>query len=301
MYASRPSKRWLKVSLLIGEIVLTLCLGAFDLWTGPELSFSVFYLLPIYLAVWLLDKWAGMFISIFSGVTWLAADFMAGHTYSHPLIPYWNAAVRLSFFFTTTYLLAQLKKRLDVEKVMARTDPLTQLANGKHFYTLAEAEIVRSRAADSPLTIAYLDVDDFKGVNDRLGHYVGDQLLRLIASTLQRHIRRSDIVARAGGDEFALLMPDTEAASAQRILSALKSALVEETEREGWPVTFSIGAVTFARPPNSVDDMVRSADRLMYVAKSSGKNAVQHEVLSDQHADKDGTPMSLGVPTDIVD
>ena len=113
--------------------------------------------------------------------------------------------------------------------------------------------------------------------------------------------RRSDIVARAGGDEFALLMPDTEAEPAQRILSALKSALVEETEREGWPVTFSIGAVTFARPLNSVDDMIRSADRLMYAAKRSGKIAVQHEVLCDQPSGKDGTPMPLDVPSDIVE
>jgi len=295
------SNRWLKASFLVGEIALILCLGAFDLWTGPELSFSLFYLLPIYLAVWLLDKWAGMFISIFSGVTWLAADFMAGHTYSHPLIPYWNAAVRLSFFLTTTYLLAQLKKRLEVEERLARTDPLTQVANGKHFYTLSEAEIARARSAGSPLTIVYIDVDDFKGINDRLGHHAGDRLLCLIASTLQRRVRSSDIVARVGGDEFALLLPDTDAEPTQRILSALKNLLVQETERGGWPVTFSIGAVTFVRPPDSVDDMIRDADRLMYVAKSSGKNTVQHEVLRDQSPDKDGMPRGIGVPSDIVD
>jgi predicted signal transduction protein with EAL and GGDEF domain len=200
MYRQRLSSRWLKASLLVGEIALILCLGAFDLWTGPELSFSIFYLLPIYLAVWLLDKWPGMLISIVSAVTWLVADSMAGHTYSHPLIPYWNAAVRLSFFLVTMYLLAQLKERLETEETLAQTDPLTRLTNGKHFYRLAEVEIARARTAGLPLTIAYIDVDDFKGVNDRLGHHVGDRLLCLIASTLQRHIRRSDIVARVGGD-----------------------------------------------------------------------------------------------------
>jgi diguanylate cyclase (GGDEF)-like protein len=104
--------------------------------------------------------------------------------------------------------------------------------------------------------------------------------LCLIASTLQRHMGGSDIVARVGGgDEFALLLPGTEAAPAQRILSALKSQLVEETEQRGWPVTFSIGAVTFVQPPDPVDDMIRCADRLMYAAKNGGKNVIQHEVF----------------------
>ena len=123
------------------------------LWrrTGPELSLSVFYLLPTCLAVWLLDKWAGILVSVVSEVAWLVADHMAGHIY-------------------------------------------------------------------------------LKSVNDRSGHRAGDRLLCLMASTLQRHMGGSDIVARVGG-EFALLLPATEAEHAQKVLSALKSQLVEETEQ----------------------------------------------------------------------
>lgn len=274
--------RWLKMALLSGEIALVLCVGVFDLWTGPELSFSIFYLLPVYLAVWLLDQWAGVLISVVSAVIWLAADFWAGHTYSHPLIPYWNAIVRLSFFLITTYLLARLKGQLKLERTLARTDPLTQVANSKHFYTLAEAEITRSRATGCPFTIAYIDVDDFKRVNDRLGHHGGDRLLCLIASTVQRNVRASDIVARVGGDEFALLLPVTAMDPAQKILSALKVQLAVEMQRQGWPITFSVGAVTFVQPPDSVDEMIRRADRLMYAAKSSGKDVIQHEVFPDR-------------------
>jgi diguanylate cyclase (GGDEF)-like protein len=278
MPAVRSSSNWSEAALLGGGIVIVLCLGAFDLWTGPELSFSIFYLLPIYLLTWLLDRWAGVFISVVSALAWFAADFMAGHTYSQPLIPYWNAAVRLSFFLITAYLLSRLKTGLKLERALARTDPLTQVANGKHFYTLAEAEIASARVSGSPLTIAYLDVDDFKSVNDRWGHHAGDRLLCLIAATVQRGLRPTDIIARIGGDEFALLLPDTGIESAQQILSAVRGRVGDRVQHRGWPITLSMGAVTFVQPAESVDEMLGHADRLMYDAKREGKDGIRYAV-----------------------
>jgi signal transduction histidine kinase len=104
-YLSRQSK----LSLIVIGLVATLTLGLIDHLTGPELSFSIFYLLPISLAAWYIDRNIGFFLSLVSAGLWLAADLSAGRVYSHPLIPYWNMSVRLGFFLVVTYALSALR------------------------------------------------------------------------------------------------------------------------------------------------------------------------------------------------
>jgi diguanylate cyclase (GGDEF)-like protein len=125
-----------------------------------------------------------------------------------------------------------------------------------------------------------MDVDDFKLVNDRLGHSTGDRLLRTVAETLKEHSREVDVVARLGGDEFAVLMPETGERAARVAVARLRRRLLESSRAEGWPVTFSFGVVTWAAPPPSVDEMLRAADELMYAAKREGKDGVRHEVAN---------------------
>jgi diguanylate cyclase (GGDEF)-like protein len=263
---------------LILTVLLVLSLGIIDALTGPEISFSVFYLFPILVATWVIGRWAGVFTSIISAITWLLADFLAGQTYSHPLIAYWNMLVRVIFFLTITLLVSEVQLRLRRETDSARTDPLTGIANRRHFYELAQLELARADRHGQPFTVAYVDVDGFKAVNDQLGHASGDTLLSLAASTIEGNLRAVDVVARMGGDEFAILMPHTEEKAAEDVLvrvSSLLSALARDRE---CPVTFSIGAVTFMRPPSSVDEMIRTADDLMYAAKQTGKGITRHEV-----------------------
>jgi diguanylate cyclase (GGDEF)-like protein len=121
-------------------------------------------------------------------------------------------------------------------------------------------------------------VDDFKLVNDRLGHSAGDRLLMLVADTLRANVRAVDVVARLGGDEFAVLMPETDDRSAQVMLRRVRRQLLEAARLKGWPVTFSAGLITWVEPPPGVDEMLRTADELMYTAKRHGKNSVSHAV-----------------------
>jgi diguanylate cyclase (GGDEF)-like protein len=142
-------------------------------------------------------------------------------------------------------------------------------------------EAERARRASRPLTLAYFDLDNFKQLNDQFGHAVGDEALRCFVQTLQVHLRIADLLARLGGDEFALLLPETGAEGAVALLSRLQEHLAREMERKGWPVTLSVGAVTFQRPLEDVDLMIQRVDALMYAAKRKGKGRIEHALVGD--------------------
>jgi diguanylate cyclase (GGDEF)-like protein len=264
--------------VVISTAFLVLLLGLIDVLTGPEISLSVFYLFPIVVATWLIGRGAGAFTSVLSAMTWRLADQLAGQTYSHALIPYWNMLVRLGFFLITTFLLSELQVRLRWETDSARIDPLTGIANRRYFYELAQLQIARATRHGEPFTIAYVDIDGFKSVNDRFGHASGDELLSLVATTTQANLRATDAIARLGGDEFAILLTHTEKESVEEALQRVSTLLAGLARDRQWPVAFSIGAVTFIRSPSSVDEMIRTADDLMYAAKQSGKGITRHEV-----------------------
>jgi diguanylate cyclase (GGDEF)-like protein/PAS domain S-box-containing protein len=168
----------------------------------------------------------------------------------------------------------QLNLVLQREKELARTDMLTGLANRRAFYEALQIERARSARYGRPVTLVYLDLDNFKRVNDTLGHAVGDELLACVADLLRRTLRASDTVGRLGGDEFAVLLPETNAQAAEVLLQKLSSVLADTMRAKQWPVTFSMGAAAFLDNPASVEEMIRTADELMYSVKKSGKNRI---------------------------
>jgi diguanylate cyclase (GGDEF)-like protein len=139
-------------------------------------------------------------------------------------------------------------------------------------------EINRARRYEHPLTVAYIDLDNFKTINDRFGHSMGDNLLRLVADTIKNNIRLIDTVVRMGGDEFAILLPETGPEAAKAITRKIQKINLELMQKNGWPVTFSIGVVTFISPPSTVDEILKRSDNLMYSAKNNGKNTIKYEV-----------------------
>jgi diguanylate cyclase (GGDEF)-like protein len=272
-YLGKRSKR----SLIAQGSLLALLIGIAGYLLGREIGFSIFYLIPISVATWFAGRISGISVACVSVAAWLAADILSGGLYAHRYTPFWNVLVRLGLFVIVVLLLDAFKR----EKSLAREDYLTGLGNRRHFFELAEAEIMRSRRYGHPFTLAYIDVDDFKVINDRFGHAEGDAFLKSIAQIIKINIRATDVASRLGGDEFAVLLPESGTGPATKFIDKLHQILSDAALKGDRPVSFSIGAVTFIKPPDSVDDMIRIVDRLLYSAKAGGKNRVKYESYGD--------------------
>ncbi len=253
---------------------MVLVVSVLDYLTGYEMSFAIFYCLPVGFAAWFIGRNTGIGLSLVSAVVWLVTNKLAGEVLSNPLIYVWNTGVRIVAFSILTILLHELRVALAHEQNLSRTDSLTGIMNRRAFYEVLAKELLRARRYEQPLTIAYIDLDNFKAMNDRFGHSAGDALLRTVADTLERLIRGTDTLARLGGDEFAILLPNTDGMGAKKALANIRDHLQQAMDRAGWPVTFSIGAV--ACPATSTtEDILRKVDEVMYSIKKTGKNAVQ--------------------------
>ncbi len=261
-------------------VLLVAAVGWIDYATGYEIAFSLFYVLPIALVAWFVGRWPSIVVACISAVMWLVADQAAGSRHSHPLIPFWNSAIRLAFFVMITALFTALRDAMRREQELARTDPLTGVMNARSFREMAETEMERAARYGRPFTLAYLDLDHFKSVNDRFGHTAGDEALRIVAQHLAAHVRRTDAVARLGGDEFGVLLPETGPDDARAVLTKLRDALNDEMRVRGWPITVSLGALTCAAAPASTDELVKMADDLMYEVKRGGRDAVRYAVFA---------------------
>lgn len=274
-YLSRlPAAGVFLLALLVLSVV-----GVADYLTGPETSVVFLYLVPVAFGTWYGSRAAGMTLAILSAVIAIATDLASGQPYSHTVIPFWNGLLQAAFFTAGVGLLDMLRERLHVEQKLARTDPLTGILNSRAFVEHMGYIIALSQRDGAPITLAYIDLDDFKQINDTRGHSAGDKVLRIVGHTLRSSIRRTDAVARLGGDEFALLLPVTNQEAARTLIGKIKLRLTEALALHSFPVGCSIGAVTFREPPASPDEAIRIADRVMYQAKNQGKNAIVFEAV----------------------
>jgi diguanylate cyclase (GGDEF)-like protein len=278
----KPDETVKKVSKTVWIVlgVLLLSMVAFlDYITGVEFSFSLFYLLPITLISWAISERLGLVFAFLGSCVWVAVDIWSGNsTRTSNLFAYmWNATARLGFFLLPVFMI-RLNRALQHEQELARTDFLTGVLNARFFHELAQMEINRSVRYKRPFTLAFIDVDNFKTINDTFGHTTGDIVLRAIGMNIKTHLRRTDIVARVGGDEFVVLLPETNAQIAPVAISNMQSALLNEMNENGWSITFSIGVLTLSDPRLSVDEMLGRTDQLMYIVKNSGKNNIQYAI-----------------------
>ncbi|MBW1776483.1 MAG: diguanylate cyclase [Deltaproteobacteria bacterium] len=262
-----------------GCIGATLLIGWIRFFTGPEWELSLFYLLPIMLAVWHLGRLAGILVSLCSAASWLTADIQMLRAFSNPYIPFINETFRLLVFLIITFVLDKLRVSLEDQRVLARNDALTQVPNRRGFVELAHREMEKARRNRTPLTVIYLDIDDLKTINDRLGHDQGDRLLYEVAQALKKNIRAVDILARLGGDEFCVLLNETGADEAVIISKKLHGLLSDMRINTPLPVTFSVGVATFETPFQSITEMVNAADCLMYEVKRAGKDGIRSAVI----------------------
>ena len=240
------------------------------------MSFAIFYLVPVSFAAWFVGRYADIVVSLISGAVLEVSNDLAGLTFSSPLFYAWNTTARIVVFSLTAILLCKLHAVLEHERKLSRIDPLTELMNRRAFQEEFARELRRAQRYDFPLTLAFIDLDDFKATNDQFGHSAGDDLLCTIGGTIDRVIRETDIAARFGGDEFAILFTNTNSVGAKKALTKIHTHLQQAMEQLGWAVTLSIGAV--ACPPlcsATVEELFREADEIMYSVKKTGKDAMQ--------------------------
>jgi diguanylate cyclase (GGDEF)-like protein len=259
-------------------VASTILLGFLDYLTGFEIAFSFFYLLPVFLAAWAGGKRVGTVVSIACTLVWFVANNLAGETFSNPLIPYWNAITRLGFFLVVAWLASELHMMYQSERDLARTDALTGALNRRAFYEILEAEMLRAQRYAHPFTIVYFDLDNFKSINDRLGHTTGDAVLKEIVAVLNSQVRSVDTICRLGGDEFAILMPETGEQTARTAALRMQTTMQDSMKKQEIHVTFSIGALVCQASPTNAGELLALADRLMYKVKLSGKNNVALEI-----------------------
>jgi diguanylate cyclase (GGDEF)-like protein len=161
---------------------------------------------------------------------------------------------------------------------LAITDSVTNLYNRRGFYELARREIERARRFGHSLSVIMMDLDQLKSVNDTYGHAVGDQVLRTLADRLSQHVREFDILCRYGGDEFALLLPETDLFMASSVAERLRASIADDpiiTDGGPVPVTISLGVTKATLNTTNLEELLKSADRALYAAKQSGRNRLE--------------------------
>lgn len=263
-----------RLSLWLMAVFGVLLLGVIDYATGTVITIALFYLLPISAASWSLGRRSGQVVALLSALVLEGAQVLSGE--SGALLIAWNAATRLGIFLVIASLIAEFRHLLRRQTELSLTDPLTDAHNRRAFQETAERELQTMRRHPQPLSFGFMDMDNFKIVNDTLGHAAGDQVLIAVAETLRSKLRGADVMARLGGDEFGILMPQTDPTAARRAVPRLMAALADEVDRHNWPVRFSVGVVTCAVAPPDVDSLIRLGDELMYAAKRAGKDRIEY-------------------------
>jgi diguanylate cyclase (GGDEF)-like protein len=258
-------------------LALSTVAGAAEEAAGGPIPLTVLYLAAVAFASWFAGRAAGLAIALASAVSWLAARRATGFAAPSAGGQAAGFALELAAFAFAALLVAALRARHRREVSLARTDALTGLLNRRGFLEVARREVARSARTGRPLTVGRLDLDGFREVNDLRGQDAGDRLLGSVAAALRAAVRAVDVCARVGGDEFAVLLPDAETAVVEGVLDRLRLVAMQSAAETAAAVTVTLGAATFERPPVSLDETLRAADRVLQQAKSEGGNRARHE------------------------
>ena len=252
--------------------------------SGAEGGYAVFYVWVVLLAFLFFSFPAAIAQAAFAALTYavvlIARDTEFGFNYELGLVAVAGAAGAI---------VGMLRSRIEVLaknlSSQANTDPVTAIANRRSFESRFDLELNTADQSDRPLSLVVCDLDRFKAVNDELGHEEGDAALRLAAATIVGAVRSVDVVFRMGGEEFAVLLPNTEALEAYAVAERLRMAIREAFQDFEVPVTVSCGLAT--RFADGVDrkGMLRAADHALYHAKRAGRDrTVSHDPSIDEEA-----------------
>jgi diguanylate cyclase (GGDEF)-like protein len=261
----------------------TMLVGLTDYSVGLATSMAIFYLVPVMIVAFVFGRTPGLLMASFVAMVNVVADGLQFSGFGIPLsIAVWNSSSRLAISAVVAVVVAALRQQWHHERLVARIDATTGVANARALYERLEESLAAARRNGSLLSVCSFDLDDFKSVNDLHGHVTGDRLLRDVACAAEGALRPGDTVARSGGDEFVLVLPGAGEADARAAVDRLVETLKVAAARGGIPITLSVGVLT--SPPDIVgaDELLRRADELMYDAKRAGKNRTVTDSLQDE-------------------
>ena len=181
--------------------------------------------------------------------------------------------------------LRELRQQVSELSALVATDALTGLYNFRHFKTMLQNEMDRSKRSGIPTSLAMVDLDHFKRVNDNYGHEVGNQALQHMADILMSEVRTTDIVCRYGGEEFAMIFPETHLNLALKVADRIRLEIASrplQTEHGEIKITASMGLSVYMKTSIlDIDDFIESVDKYLYEAKQSGRNCICHVDYND--------------------
>lgn len=281
--------------LLASAYLLTAAVSIF-LFPDQIFPLSLTLVFPILIAGAVIGGLMPFFFSALATALLLAVALISPWRPALPRLDAFSLAMLLLLYQGTAGLLYSLSKHIErtFERMrqqneqmttLAHTDPLTGLANRRHLIELLEREFARAKRYNRPLALLYLDLDGFKSINDRFGHLFGDEILRNAALSMRAVLRTTDMLARIGGDEFAVLLPETGVKGAAGVAAKLRKALEAFSNSLGGAVptlTFCAGAAQMRPGDAGIDELLARADQAQYKAKAAGRGQIRTQMEVSQ-------------------
>jgi diguanylate cyclase (GGDEF)-like protein len=257
--------------------VLILLVGWVDFLVGRQTELTLFYLVAVGTGSWIggfpaVLVLSGLAAAASSGAVILGAGPDVGAT---TLV--WSGLHSFAVFALGGYISTLVRRGRERRQELALVDPLTELPNSSGFFEQAERIVKTAVRYSRPVTVAYIGVDHFDHLNARFGHQAGDDVLISISRTLRQQLRETDLVARIGGDEFGLVLPEAGLEAGRAAMVKVRENLLEATD--GWSIGFSIGAIACDRTPCALDELLRRAEGVMRQVKQEGRNEVRIEEI----------------------
>jgi diguanylate cyclase (GGDEF)-like protein len=243
------------------------------------ISLDVFFCLPIIQTAHLAavrssrrsDPQIATFIAISLALVWSATEVSIAWP-DFPILAFvWNTFTRSVIFTVIGRILIKLWR----EREYSRRDVLTGLANRRELMERLAAEQGRSKRSGKPYSLLFIDIDNFKAVNDLHGHHIGDEVLTTMSEILALSSRKVDVIARLGGDEFVLLLPETDESSCEILIERIETSAKRTFEVRSWPISISIGRTTHIGATEDVDGVIKQADMNMYEVKRLKQQILQ--------------------------
>lgn len=253
-------------------IVLLFLAMLSDLMFGLHPAYKHILYLPLWFGAWFIGRRPAALLAVAASIWICIAPIVDGQKYSSGMTT--GTVVAIIMFNFGTWVIGRLHSVYAREKQRARIDALTGCLNTRGFYEAAESALDSIREQFRPFALFYVDLDNFKQLNDTVGHLEADKALKLLGRSLKSQTRTEDLVARVGGDEFVVVLAGIGADMAFAAADRLQRKIQLDLVRKGFDISLSVGCLAFNEAPESVQSAVQMADQIMYAAKRSGKAKV---------------------------